>query len=255
MTEICAIVPVYEHGRSVGRVIDALRRNNLCCFIVDDGSGEECAAILDTMAADDPGIHVLRHAANRGKGAAVQSGLRAAVRRGYTHALQIDADGQHALADIPRFLTESRASPESVVCGLPVFGTDLPRSRRYGRRLTNFWVCINTWSHEIPDSMCGFRVYPLAVAVPLLERSPLGSRMDFDIAILVRLHWLGVEMRWLPTSVSYPAGGVSHFRMSLDNALIARAHALLFAGMLARAPILLARKLGFARSRYSEAQP
>ena len=85
--------------------------------------------------------------------------------------------------------------------------------------------------------MCGFRVYPLATTVPLLERARLGSRMDFDIEILVRLHWLGVPLRWVPTTVSYPPGGASHFRLRLDNALITRAHTVLFFGMLLRTPV------------------
>jgi glycosyltransferase involved in cell wall biosynthesis len=253
MIEACAVVPVYEHGGQVGRVVDALRVNGLECFLVDDGSGEECATTLDALARRDPAVHVLRHAHNRGKGAAVQTGLAAAAARGFTHALQIDADGQHALEDIPRFLAEAQLCPGAIVCGRPVFGPDVPRSRLYGRRLTQFWVWVNTWSFEIPDAMCGFRVYPLAATVPLVERTRLGRRMDFDIEILVRMHWLGVPMRWIATPISYPKGGASHFRMRRDNALIARAHTILFFGMLVRAPRLLVRNLGLGRSRFAEA--
>jgi glycosyltransferase involved in cell wall biosynthesis len=249
MPEFCAVIPVYEHGHVVGPVIDAVLRSSLPAIVVDDGSGPACARQLDDLARASGHIRLLRHSSNRGKGAAVQTGLRAAAALGCTHALQLDADGQHDLADVPRFLAEARAHPQAVVCGLPRFGADAPRSRLYGRRLTNFWVSVNTWSTGMPDAMCGFRVYPLPVTVPLLDRSRHGSRMDFDIEILVRLHWLGVPMRWLPTAIAYPESGVSHFRMRLDNALIARAHAVLFFGMLARTPLLAARKLGFTRSR------
>jgi glycosyltransferase involved in cell wall biosynthesis len=248
MAEICAVIPVFDHGATIGRVVEAVQRYNLAAIVVDDGSGPDCARALDELAHAG-GIHLVRHAANRGKGAAVQTGLRSAATLGYTHALQIDADGQHALADIPRFLAEARARVGAVICGQPVFGPDAPRARMYGRRLTNFWVAVNTWSSDIPDAMCGFRVYPLAVTVPLIERSRPGNRMDFDIEILVRLHWLGVPMRWVPTAIAYPAGGASHFRMRLDNVLISRAHTILFLGMLARSPVLLARKLGSARQR------
>jgi polyprenyl-phospho-N-acetylgalactosaminyl synthase len=253
VTEICAVIPVYEHGSTVGSVVDALRSCGLTSVLVDDGSGPQCAQVLDAIASSKSGVHLLRHAANRGKGAAVQTGLRAAAALGYTHALQIDADGQHRLADIARFVAETRTSPDAVICGRPVFGADAPRSRIYGRRLTNFWVSVNTWSTGIPDAMCGFRVYPLGPTVSLLDRSHPGRRMDFDIEILVRLHWLGVPMRWLPTAVSYPREGTSHFRKVLDNALITRAHTILFFGMVVRAPMLLARKLGLTRSRYSVA--
>lgn len=249
MTEICAVIPVYEHGHTAARVVNAVRACGLDAILVDDGSGPESAAALQAVARDASGVRLLRHASNQGKGAAVQTGLRAAAAQGYAHALQIDADGQHALTDIGRFVAESRSHPEAVVCGQPVFGADAPRSRLYGRRLTNFWVSVNSWTRSLPDAMCGFRVYPLAATVPLLDRFRLGRRMDFDIEILVRLHWQGVPMRWLPTAIAYPPGGVSHFLMRRDNALIARAHALLFFGMLTRAPVLLARKLRPARPR------
>jgi polyprenyl-phospho-N-acetylgalactosaminyl synthase len=253
MVDTCAVIPVFEHGGAVGRVVDAVRSYGLHVILVDDGSGADCARVLDAIAQGDAGVHLLRHPVNRGKGAAVQTGLHAAAALGYSHALQVDADGQHALGDIPRLLAESRSLPNAVICGRPIFGGDAPRSRLLGRRLTNFWVSVHTWSTAIPDAMCGFRVYPLKATMPLLKRARLGSRMDFDIQVIVRLHWLGIPLRWVPTRVSYPPGTVSHFRLRLDNALIARAHTVLFFGMLLRAPVLAARKLRLARSRYSVA--
>jgi glycosyltransferase involved in cell wall biosynthesis len=243
MAETCAVIPVYEHGGSVGDVVAAVRNSGLACFLVDDGSGPECADRLESIAGADAAIQLLRHPLNQGKGAAVRTGLLAAAACGFSHALQIDADGQHELADIPRFLAESRSNPDAVICGQPVFGASAPRARLYGRRLTGFWVWVNTLSRDIPDAMCGFRIYPLGPVAALLQRVRFGRRMDFDIEILVRLHWLGVPMRWITTRISYPQGGLSHFRMRLDNLLIARAHTLLFFGMLARLPRLLGRNL------------
>ena len=239
----CAVIPVYEHHRPVVRVLAAIRANGLDCFFVDDGSGPECAAALASIAAADPAVTLLRLPFNQGKGAAVSAGLLAARDRGYTHALQIDADGQHALEDIPRFLAESRSSPDAVICGRPVFGPDIPRSRLCGRKLNRVWVHINTLSTDIPDAMCGFRVYPLGPVAGLLGKRRLGRRMDFDIEILVRLNWLGLPMRWIETRVYYPEGGSSHFRLWLDNVLIMRLHAMLLLGMLARLPRLLGRNL------------
>jgi hypothetical protein len=161
---------------------------------------------------------------------------------GYTHALQVDADGQHALDDIPAFVQASQAHPQALVGGAPAYGDDAPRSRIYGRWLTRIWVWINTLSTAIPDAMCGFRIYPLAATVALLQRRNPGHRMDFDIAVLVLLYWRGVPMVWRPTRVIYPVGGISHFQGLRDNARISAMHARLFAGMLLRFPCLLARK-------------
>jgi len=234
-------VPVFDHERAVGNVVAGIRRHGLPCILVDDGSGAACARVLDALAAADDDVSLLRLPSNCGKGGAVAAGLREAGRRGYSHALQIDADGQHALADIPRFVEESRAHPGAAVCGRPRFDSSVPRARLYGRYLTHIWVWINTLSLDIPDAMCGFRVYPLAPVLALLDEEPPGSRMDFDIEVLVRLHWRGLPMRWLDTEVAYPADGVSHFRMWLDNVLITRVHTILFFGMLRRLPRLLLR--------------
>ena len=243
MAEICAVIPVYEHGSAVAGVVSAVRAHGLACLLVDDGSGAECAGALAALAASDPAIHLIRFPTNQGKGAAVQAGLLAADGNGYGHALQIDADGQHDLNDIPKFVAECRSHPEAAICGRPVFGQDTPRSRLYWRYLTRIWVWVNTLSFDIPDAMCGFRVYPLRPVTTLLRQARLGQRMDFDIEILVRLHWGGLPMRWLDTVITYPPGGVSHFRLWLDNALISRVHAVLFFGMLRRLPRLLARRL------------
>ncbi|OZI23796.1 glycosyl transferase [Bordetella genomosp. 9] len=238
---LCAVIPVYNHGDTVGAVVDRVLAHGIPCILVDDGSAPACAARLDALAAAGKAT-LVRRASNGGKGRAVQDGLRRAGTLGYTHALQIDADGQHALDDIPEMARASRAHPAALVGGAPAFGEDAPRSRLYGRWLTRVWVWINTLSTAIPDAMCGFRVYPLAPTLALLERRDPGQRMDFDIAVLVLLHWRGVPMVWRPTRVIYPAGGVSHFQGLRDNVRISAMHARLFFGMLPRAPGLLARK-------------
>jgi glycosyltransferase involved in cell wall biosynthesis len=238
---LCAIIPVYNHGDTVGAVVDRVRAHGIPCILVDDGSEPRCAARLDALAASGKAV-LVRRPRNGGKGAAVQDGLRHADTLGYTHALQVDADGQHALDDIPAMASVSRAHPAALVGGAPAYGADAPRSRRYGRWLTRLWVWINTLSTSIPDAMCGFRIYPLAPTLALLERRDPGQRMDFDIAVLVLLYWRGVPMMWRPTRIVYPAGGVSHFESVRDNARISAMHARLFFGMLPRAPGLLVRK-------------
>ena len=239
----CAVIPVYNHEHAVGRVVEAVRASGLPCVLVDDASSPECARVLDQLATLGPDISLVRLSHNLGKGGAVTAGLRAARDRGFTHALQIDADGQHALGDVARFLAEAQAHPGEMVCGQPIFDASMPKKRFYSRYLTHVFVWLNTLSFDIRDSMCGFRVYPLAPVLELLDHARLGSRMDFDVEVLVRLHWRGLRMRWLPTRVSYPLDGVSHFRMVWDNVLMVRLQIKLFLGMLVRLPLLLWRKV------------
>jgi glycosyltransferase involved in cell wall biosynthesis len=244
----CAVIPVYDHEHAIGIVLAAVRAHGLHVFLVDDGCSDSCARVLEELA-QGPQVTLLRHPHNLGKGAAVCTGLRAARERGFSHALQIDADGQHTLSDVPQFIDAARTHPAAVVCGRPIFDATIPRSRYYGRYLTHWMVWLETLSFDIVDSMCGFRVYPLAQVLALIEQESVGSRMDFDSEILVRLHWAGISMRWLGTRVSYPLDGLSHFRMVLDNALLAGLHVRLTLGMLARLPFLLARKVASNRTR------
>ena len=228
----CAVLPVYNHSDRLEALVTTLQGHGLPCFLVDDGSGQPHRGVIDALGKCG-GVTVLRHPRNRGKGAAVKTGLRAARTAGFSHVLQIDADGQHEVGDVPAFLAAARSRPEAAVCGRPRFDASMPRSRYYGRWLTHVWVWINTGSLAIPDAMCGFRVYPLAAVVPLLD-VVRGERMDFDIEVLVRLHWAGVPMVWLPTRVRYRPDGVSHFRAWEDNRRISLMHARLFCHRLAR---------------------
>jgi glycosyltransferase involved in cell wall biosynthesis len=243
MFKPCVLIPVYNHEHAVGAVVQAVLASGLPCILVDDGSNAGCAQVLDRLAAAEPRQIILaRHAHNQGKGDAVLTGMRRAAEAGYTHALQIDADGQHCCADIPRFIEQAAARPEALIVGYPQYDESVPAVRLYGRYLTHVWVWINTLSLQIKDSMCGFRVYPLAPVLSLARRKRLGARMDFDTEVLVRLCWDGIRIVNLGTRVGYPSDGVSHFRLWRDNLLISRMHATLFFGMLLRAPKLLTRK-------------
>lgn len=245
-TDVAAVIPVYNHPATIGTMVAGVRAHDLHCVLVDDGSEPGCAAVLDTLAATygRECLTLVRLLQNQGKGGAMMAGFRAAQARGFTHALQIDADGQHDVADIPRFLQSSAASPQAVVIGAPVYDESVPWGRLIGRYATHIWVWINTLSLSIRDSMCGFRVYPLVTTVALIDEVAIGRRMDFDTEVLVRLYWRGVSVVNLPTRVTYPQDGISHFKLGLDNLLISRMHAKLFAGMLWRSPLLLWRKVG-----------
>ncbi|MDN4051876.1 glycosyltransferase family 2 protein [Massilia sp. YIM B02763] len=242
MFKPCVVIPVYNHEHAIGKVLARVLQHGLPVILVDDGSSPTCAAVLDALAAAHPGAVVLeRHAVNQGKGGAVLTGFARAEREGYSHVLQVDADGQHDVADVPRFLDAGRARPHAVIAGCPLYDESVPALRLYARYLTHVWVWINTLSLAIRDSMCGFRVYPVAPVLALARRRRLGLRMNFDIEILVRLYWDGLEIANLPTRVGYPEDGVSHFQAWTDNVLISRLHMTLFFGMLPRVPSLLVR--------------
>jgi glycosyltransferase involved in cell wall biosynthesis len=238
----CIIVPVYNHERTIPQVLTALQVYRLHCFLVNDGSSAVCAKVLADYAGQESGwITLINRSINGGKGAAVIDGFHAAIAQGYTHAIQIDADGQHEVADIGKFLEAGQNHPDAMILGKPVFDETAPKSRVYGRRFTNLWIGINTLSFAIADGMCGFRLYPLAAVDRLLNGVSVCRRMDFDIDIVVRLYWQGVEVVNIPTKVSYPYDGVSHFKAWRDNLMISKIHARLFFGMLVRFPRLMVR--------------
>jgi glycosyltransferase involved in cell wall biosynthesis len=238
------VVPVYNHPATIAAVAAQVRAHGLACILVDDGSDAECAAVLDELARGHRHhVSLLRLPENQGKGAAMVAGFREAARRGYTHVLQIDADGQHACGDIPLFLAQARRYPQAVIAGYPIYDDSVPRGRLYGRYATHVWVWINTLSFDVRDSMCGFRVYPLVSLLPLLDAVRIGSRMDFDSDVIVRLHWRGVPVINQATRVTYPQDGISHFRLWRDNLRISALHTRLFFGMLVRLPMLVWRKV------------
>lgn len=238
----CIIIPVYNHEHAIVQVIANLKPYGIPCLLVNDGSSAACSQVLEACAKQEASwLTLLNRSENGGKGAAVLEGFNVAIRLGYTHALQIDADGQHNSDDIPRFLEAGRLNPDAMILGKPVFDESVPKNRLYGRRFTNLWIAINTLSLTIADGMCGFRLYPLTAVNQLISTQQIGQRMDFDIDSVVRLYWQGVKVINIPTTVNYPIDGVSHFKLWRDNVMISKIHARLFFGMLIRMPQLLLR--------------
>ena len=237
----CLVMPVYNHHQAIVQITDALKDAELACFLINDGSSEDCTTVLREFAAKEKWMTLYERSENGGKGAAVMDGLKLAIKEGFTHAIQIDADGQHCLDDISKFQKASEQASEKLILGMPKYDKDVPKGRLYGRQLTNLWIWINTLSFAIKDGMCGFRCYPLLAVDKVLQSADLGQRMDFDIEIVVRLYWQGVDVVNIETQVDYPLDGISHFKMFHDNVLISKKHAQLFFAMLARMPSLLLR--------------
>jgi glycosyltransferase involved in cell wall biosynthesis len=236
---ICALIPTYDNPATVRSVVERVRAYVPDVVVVDDGSGAAGRAAVEALGRD--GLAQVTHRAqNGGKGAAVKTGFAFARELGYTHALQVDADGQHMLEDIPRFLETARAQPEALVLGAPRYDHTAPKGRLIGRQITLFWTRVEVGRGVITDPMCGFRVYPLAAA---LAAPKTGDRMDFDIEIAVRMSWMGVPIVNLPTAVRYLAreeGGVSHFHMLRDNLRIAWMHTRLAMTAILVRPVLRA---------------
>lgn len=240
MFKPCLLIPVYDHEQVLGLLLSKLKPYGLPCLMVDDGSSPACRATMEQLQAQEASwVTLIRHEVNQGKGAAIITGLREAARLGYTHLLQVDADGQHAVEDVPKFIEAARTAPTAMIAGAPIFDDSVPKKRLYGRYATHVMVWLNTLSLDIRDSMCGFRVYPVAATLALLDRVRIGLRMDFDIEIIVRMFWAGTPVVNMPTRVVYPLDGISHFDLWRDNVRITSLHIRLFFGMLLRSPRLL----------------
>jgi glycosyltransferase involved in cell wall biosynthesis len=239
----CVLIAIYDHGSTIASVVESLAPLGLPCLIVDDGSGEPTREVLRELDARHRWVRVEWRSPNAGRGPALRLGYRLAAELGHTHAMQLDADGQHDPAEVPAFLEAARRHPGAQVLGSPIFDGTAPAARRYGHWLSRFWVWVETCSLEIADPLCGMRCLPLAPTLRVLDDAPCGERMDFDPELAVRLLWAGVRAVNVPTRVRYFEGGISHFDMLRDNLRMTWLHSRLFLQMLPRSGRLLARQL------------
>ncbi len=241
------LIPSYNTGGKVLQTVWDARQIWQPVWVVVDGSTDGTLGALRALARDDRDIRVLALPRNQGKGAAILHGLREAEVAGYTHALTMDADGQHPTDKIREFMAASGANPEALILGLPVFDASAPRVRVHGRKLSNWCAELETLGAGIGDSLYGFRVYPIAPLRSIMERQPWMRRFDFDAEAVVRLCWRGVHPINLAAPVKYfrpEEGGVSHFRYLRDNVLLTWMHVRLILESLLRLPFLIGRRLG-----------
>jgi len=240
------LIPSYNTGPKVFDTVREARAQWNPVWVVVDGSTDGTAEVLKQMASQDTGLRVWVLPKNEGKGAAVMQGLRTAAAEGFTHALTMDSDGQHPASLIPTFMNSSIRRPETMVLGKPVFDASAPLLRVRGRRISNGWTQLETLFAGIGDSLYGFRVYPIADLLVIMERQPWMRRFDFDTEAVVRLAWRGVKPFNVDAPVKYLSadeGGVSHFRYGRDNVLLTWMHTRLMIEFVLRLPLLMWRRL------------
>lgn len=240
------LIPSYNPGPKVLETVRAARAQWTPVWVVVDGSTDGTAQSLQALAAADAGLRIIVLPQNRGKGAAVLTGITEAAAAGYTHVLTMDSDGQHPAELIPAFMLASQAEPGAMVLGKPVFGPEAPALRVKGRMVSNGWANLETLWMGVGDSLYGFRVYPIAPLMRIMRRNRFMRRFDFDPEAVVRLCWAGVRPLNLDAPVRYLSaeeGGVSHFKYLRDNALLTWMHTRLFIGFVLRLPLLLGRRL------------
>jgi glycosyltransferase involved in cell wall biosynthesis len=236
----CLLVPIYNHKDTIAGVLHSLAFLGLPALVVDDGSDDATRRVLDELGRELPWIEVERLPRNRGRGAALRYGYLRAAQRQFSHVIQLDADGQHDPADVPRFVDAARRHPGAMVLGTPVFDATAPATRVYGRQLSRVIVWAETLTRAVDDPLCGFRCLPLEPTVRLIRRVRLGDRMEFDPEIVIRLVWEGVPVVNVPTRVRYFPGGLSHFDLVGDNLRIAWTYLRLLAHLVPRLPARIA---------------
>ena len=239
------LIPSYNAGRKALETVRAARETGEPVCVVVDGSTDGSLEQLMQMAQSDPALTVLALTRNSGKGAAILHGLRDAIAHGFTHVLTMDSDGQHPARMIPAFIAASRAQTDALILGKPVFDQTAPWERVIGRKLSNWWINVETLHAGIGDSLFGMRVYPAQPLLAVMESQRSMRRFDFDAEAAVRLVWRGLRPINLPTPVRYfraEEGGVSHYHYLRDNLLLTRMLLRLFCGFLLRLPLLLIRR-------------
>lgn len=243
------VVPVYNHGAALEGVIKNLIKFNYPIIVVDDGNDEINKRLINGVAEKYPLVTVVTRLKNGGKGQAMKDGVCKASEMGLTHILQIDSDGQHDANRIEHFWELSKNYPEAIICGYPEYDSTAPKNRVNGRKIANGWIHFVTLSKDIVDALIGFRVYPVDAYMKVINSHVyIDSRMGYDIDILVKMYWKGINVISESVKVSYPVDGISNFRNVRDTLRISGTYARLCLGMIVRLPkLIVMRKMRKAK--------
>lgn len=205
------VIPTYNNAGTIGQVVSDVQRYAGDVMVINDGSTDGTAAILEHLAD----VHVVNCARNRGKGSALKLALRLASEQGFDYALTIDADGQHFADDIPVFIERIEQAPGSLLIGARNLAADnMPSKNTFANRFSNFWYKVET-GIALSDTQSGYRLYPLR---RLAGMRFITRRYEFEVEVIVRAAWRGINVENVPVRVYYPPVGerVSHFRPLKD---------------------------------------
>lgn len=234
--KFCAVIPTYNNSKTVCDVVKSVSQYVERVYVVDDGSTDETKSLLsnlvETRDLASSGIKVLTLAVNSGKGKALTTGFAAAYADGYDYAVTLDSDGQHFAEDIPAMIAKVSEDKPTLVCGVRNITTqeNMPSKNTFANKFSNFWFKVET-GREIPDTQCGFRVYPLK---EIAKRHIFSSRYEAELEMLVRLCWADVDIQTAPITVYYAPEGerVTHFRPFADFSRISVMNTVLCTGAL-----------------------
>lgn len=213
--EVCAVIPTYQNAKTLLKVVADVHRVVDTVFVVDDGSNDSTAALLDKATGNERPEKVLTHPKNCGKGAALKTGLTYARQQGFRYAVTVDADGQHRADDIPALLKAVEEEPDALAIGSRgLQHENMPAKSTFANRFSNFWFALQTLQ-RLPDTQSGLRVYPLRRIHGLRWMS---ARYEAELTLLVFSAWAGVKLLPVPVSVYYPPRDqrVTHFRPGRD---------------------------------------
>ncbi len=213
--EVCAVIPTYQNAKTLLKVVADVHRVVDTVFVVDDGSNDGTAALLDKATGNERPEKVLTHPKNCGKGAALKTGLTYARQQGFRYAVTVDADGQHRADDIPALLKAVEEEPDALAIGSRgLQHENMPAKSTFANRFSNFWFALQTLQ-RLPDTQSGLRVYPLRRLHGLRWMS---ARYEAELTLLVFSAWAGVKLLPVPVSVYYPPRDqrVTHFRPGRD---------------------------------------
>ncbi len=229
--KICALIPVYNNIETIREVVRRTRAvMEPDVLVIADGSTDG-----SDEAAREAGAAVRRLTTNRGKGAAIRAGLETARDIGYTHAVVIDADGQHLPEEIPRLVDAVWTAPDHLWVCVRRMPESTPEASLRGRAVSNFWTTLNGWQRCL-DAQCGFRCYPIDATLKLGCRE---KGFAFEMEVLVRASWSGIRISHLSVDVIYPREGrISHFDPLKDNLRASWLSFRMFWSMVARSPFI-----------------
>jgi len=207
----CVIIPTYNNAGTLLQVLNSVLEYTDRVIVVNDGSTDDTPKIL----AQFPQVGIVAYPKNKGKGKALRIGFDFAIKKGYDYAITIDSDGQHFASDIPLFLEQLETEKKAIIIGARNLHMEhMPGKNTFANKFSNFWFYAET-GIKAPDTQSGYRLYPLYLMKKMLF---FGTKYEFEVEVLVRCAWHGINIKWIPVHVYYPPPEerVSHFRPGPD---------------------------------------